>query len=275
MKTVAVAIVATLVITAVFSAYRDKGLPATVWALEESGGLILELIEWWPDVICAGSTYNASFSVTNPNGTQIETVFNLTIEPDVGMGEWHVGMWLNEFLLDVLEVDGTFRSENVFIEPYSYNVLVVEVTSVPNVYPGDYTFTLTAERVKQPRLWIWKHGAKVYPEWQVGYISDTQVLYARIVNTGEHSAYVKVEFIIYDPAGLESVESNILLCDGIPPGNVTISAEYHPTLPGTFYFQAILYFSYDTIEWRPWSEVQDILGGEGVSKTASSKFKVR
>lgn len=126
----------------------------------------------------------------------------------------------------------------------------------------------------QPRLWIWRHGAKVWPEWQVGYYNETQILYARIVNDGNRSVYVKVEFIIWGPVGPESVESNILLCNGIPPGNVTVSAEYHP-IPGTYYFQAILYYSLDTINWRPWSEAQDEFGGEGLSKTASSKFKVR
>jgi len=126
----------------------------------------------------------------------------------------------------------------------------------------------------QPCLWIWRHGAKVWPEWQVGYYNETQVLYARIVNDGNQSVYVRVEFIIYGPLGPENVESSIALCDGTPPGNTTVSAEYHPTSPGTFYFQAILYYSFDTINWKPWSEVQDALGGEGVSKTASSKFKV-
>ena len=126
----------------------------------------------------------------------------------------------------------------------------------------------------QPRLWIWRHGGKVWPDWQVGYYNETQVLYARIVNDGNRSIYVKVEFMIYGPLGPESVESNTILCDGVSPGNVTVSAEYHPPSPGTFYFQAILYYSLDTINWKPWYEVQDVLGGEGLSKTASSKFKV-
>lgn len=137
----------------------------------------------------------------------------------------------------------------------------------------DNVFT-AAEVFPQPRLWIWRHGAKVWPEWQVGYYNETQVLYARVVNDGNRSAYIKVEFTLYGPLGPESVTSDIFLCDYTPPGNVTVSAEYHPPSPGTFHFQAILYYSFDTVNWRPWSEVKDVLGGEGISKTASSKFKV-
>lgn len=128
----------------------------------------------------------------------------------------------------------------------------------------------------QPRLWIWRHGAKVYPEWQVGYLNETQILYARVVNDGNRSAYVKVEFILtYLGKPIHRVNSTTAKCDGIPPGNVTVSSEYHPTRPGTYYIKAKLWFSLDEIHWRLWLEFQDEFGGEGVSKTASSKFKVR
>lgn len=128
----------------------------------------------------------------------------------------------------------------------------------------------------QPRLWIWRHGAKVWPEWQVGYLNETQVLYVRVVNDGNRSAYVKVEFVVtYGLHPIYRVNSTTAECDGIPPGNVTVSAEYHPSRPGTYYFKAKLWFSFDEIHWRLWLEFQDEFGGEGVSKTASSKFKVR
>ena len=127
----------------------------------------------------------------------------------------------------------------------------------------------------QPRLWVWRHGAKVYPEWQVGPLDQTQTLYARVVNDGNRSAYVKVEFIItYLGKPIHRVNSTTAECDGIPPGTVTVSAEYHPSRPGTYYFKAKLWFSFDNIHWRLWLDFQEEFGGEGVSKTASSKFKV-
>jgi len=128
----------------------------------------------------------------------------------------------------------------------------------------------------QPRLWIWRHGAKVWPEWQVGYIGETQVLYARIINDGNRSAYVKIEFIVYrGTVTMVRVNSTIAECNGIPPGNTTVSVEYQPLLPGTYYFKAKLWFSFDTIHWKLWLDFQEEFGGEGVSRTASSKFKVR
>jgi len=130
----------------------------------------------------------------------------------------------------------------------------------------------------QPRLWIWRHGAKVWPEWQVGYTGETQVLHARIVNNGNRSAYVKVEFILLYSGSITVYRENstIAECDGVPPGNATVSSPpYNPTLPGTYYIKAKLWYSFDTIHWKLWLEFQDEFGGEGVSRTASSKFKVR
>jgi len=128
----------------------------------------------------------------------------------------------------------------------------------------------------QPRLWIWRHGAKVSPEWQVGDLNDTQVLYARIINEGNRSVYIKVEFIVtYLGRPIYRANSTAAKCDGIPPGNVTVSVEYHPTRPGTYYFKGKLWFSFHKTRWGLWSDFQEEFGGEGVSKTASSKFKVR
>jgi len=138
----------------------------------------------------------------------------------------------------------------------------------------DNVFT-AAEVFPQPCLWIWRHGGKVWPEWHVGYYNETQILYARIINDGNRSAYVKIEFIVYRGTVPVRVNSTIAECDGIPPGNVTVSAEYHPSRPGTYYVKAKLWFSIDEIHWKLWLDFQEEFGGEGVSKTASSKFKVR
>jgi len=130
----------------------------------------------------------------------------------------------------------------------------------------------------QPRLWIWQHGGKVWPDWQVGVWNQTQIIYARIANDGNRSAYIKVKFIVSSPYGSYPLWSSVNVVEASDPEAPTnvfanVSAEYDVPGPGQFYVKANLYFSLDNVTWRAWVEIQDVFGGQGISRTASSKFK--
>lgn len=239
-------------------------------------------------VVCE-ETPEATIHLDEPRIIVLETTATTEEKINLTTAYWnlklYVEIWKNETLEQTVEF-GIIKEGVIFIDGLEdscsllagdYDVVVkADYETMPVTETISGTFTIEIKIVElQPRLWIWKHGAKVWPEWQVGYWNDTQILYARIINTGTLGVYVKAEFILtYQLRPIHRVNSTIAKCDGAPPGNVTVSAEYHPPLPGTYYFKAKLWFSYDADHWRLWLDVQDELGGEGVSKTASSKFKV-
>ena len=76
------------------------------------------------------------------------------------------------------------------------SVVSGETDTADNIFI-DGTVTIKPPPVLEPVLWIRKHGGRIYPAWHHGYYGEAQILYAKIVNTGNLSASVTVKFTVY------------------------------------------------------------------------------
>ena len=159
---------------------------------------------------------------------------------------------------------------------YSFNANVrvwdLETGLLLDMASYSKSFTVTV----YPILWIKGHGARVWLEWHSAAWYDclTNTLYAKIANTGEASASVRVKFIVTDPLGVKvELWSDVGVV--APRGAVTIPAVYPVLLPGTYYVNGALYWEITPGEWIPWYEVQGTLGGEGVSRDIATRFKAK
>jgi len=110
------------------------------------GSVKFKVVEDFPELIYAGSTYEAEYLLENMANRPASVTFNLLVEgPDLEGGEFTVTMFLDGFDLEVYETEpGEFFPENIIwreLEPKAEISLVVGVTSVPNVLPAEYTLT--------------------------------------------------------------------------------------------------------------------------------------
>jgi len=103
----------------------------------------------------AGSTYEWEVSFVNPKSES--GLMNVTLEVAekktvVGFGEFHVEGILESYdnpprkhhtlILTFTETSGgVFQSQALINE--RFNIIKLEISSVPNLMPGEYTFTLT------------------------------------------------------------------------------------------------------------------------------------
>jgi hypothetical protein len=121
-----------------------------------------------------------------------------------------------------------------------------------------------------PVLFIRTEGARIYSQWnnEKWFAGLTNTLFAKVVNLGTADANIKVKFIV----GVQQLWSTT----GVAPvnGSTTVSADYIVPSRGTYYVRAELYYE-TTSGWIPWSEVQGLLGGIGVSKDIGTRFKAR
>jgi hypothetical protein len=115
----------------------------------------LHVVKSLPLNMVAGSTYEWEVSFVNPKSE--EGLMNVTLEvvekkTVVGFGEFHVEGALESYdnppreqytlTLTFMETGGgIFQSQALISE--RFNIIKLEISSVPNLMPGEYTFTLT------------------------------------------------------------------------------------------------------------------------------------
>jgi len=115
----------------------------------------LHVVKSLPPNMVAGSTYGWEVSFVNPKSE--EGLMNVTLEVTekktvVGFGEFHVEGTLESYdnpprehhtlPLTFMETSGgIFQSQALISE--RFNLIKLEISSVPNLMPGEYTFTLT------------------------------------------------------------------------------------------------------------------------------------
>jgi len=109
-----------------------------------------------PKDMVAGSTYQTSFTYVKPNHKQADLNIIMEITENqsiIGFEEFHVEGKLDTWTAhprghETVEMDFTETSGGVFqfqrlIEKVSFNFVILRISSVPNLIPGTYTFTLT------------------------------------------------------------------------------------------------------------------------------------
>jgi hypothetical protein len=115
----------------------------------------LHVVKSLPLNMVAGSTYEWEVSFVNPKSESGS--MNVTLEVTekktvVGFGEFHVEGILESYdnpprkhhtlILTFMETGGgVFQSQALISE--RFNIIKLEISSVPNLMPGEYTFTLT------------------------------------------------------------------------------------------------------------------------------------
>jgi hypothetical protein len=115
----------------------------------------LHVVKSLPLNMVAGSTYEWEVSFVNPKSES--GLMNVTLEITekktvVGFGEFHVEGTLESYdnpprehhtlPLTFMETSGgIFQSQALISE--RFNIIKLEISSVPNLMPGEYTFTLT------------------------------------------------------------------------------------------------------------------------------------
>jgi len=138
--------------------------------------------------------------------------------------------------------------------------------------------------VPLPILWIKDKGAQgggMWPEWHVAAPGTLQILYARIVNTGDMGCYIKVAVNVYSPmAGGFPVETNTAWIDPKGPQEVTqtVTVEFTNTwTEGVYYVSGTILFSLDGSLWVPYSAFEAVIGGRGTTRDVpgndATKFK--
>ena len=103
-----------------------------------------EVIKDFPDVMYAGSYYEAEFHVENYRSVNIEAGINITIcGPDLVGGEFQINMTFNDIKVELEEVQaGVFNHESFTIPNNFEGNLIVGVYSVPNIKPANYTLQI-------------------------------------------------------------------------------------------------------------------------------------
>jgi hypothetical protein len=155
---------------------------------------------------------------------------------------------------------------------------------IPSILESGF-FTNAAE---PPELYIRKRGAHgasgVWPEWQVGLSSWEQTLSCRVLNYGFMGAEVEVVVIVRSEMGgaKEFVTEQVCIDpatwvgDEIVPAEVTVSVSFTPEITGKYWVYGVLYFKaccmYEKI---PYYLVEDLFGGEGISRDIGVGFKVQ
>jgi len=125
------------------------------------------------------------------------------------------------------------------------------------------------------------HGVSgIWPEWQVGAVDSTQILYCEVFNYGFMGAEVAVEFIVSGPDGVDRYLSDPAWVDpaidkGVP-SSVTVSVSFVPGVTGKYENMAKLYFAAGCMtELAPYEDVEAALGGVGTSRMIAVGFKVQ
>lgn len=131
---------------------------------------------------------------------------------------------------------------------------------------GDFMGTETPA----PCLWIQGKGAGVSFDWKSAKWYDclTNTFTAKVVNTGEVSAEVMVEFRVEGPIGVDIVPSGTVT---VPAGgSATVSVDYHVPLAGSYRVVGNLYWG--SLSWE--TDTQG-LGGDGLSRVTGNAFKCK
>ena len=107
----------------------------------DPGPVKFEVVRDFPDVMYAGSYYEAEYSVVNVANRDIYAGLNFTVfGPDLIGGEFKVNMSFNGVEAELEEVKpGVFRYEPFTVPAKSTGTLVLGVYSVPNLKPDNYT----------------------------------------------------------------------------------------------------------------------------------------
>ena len=112
-----------------------------------------------PNSMVAGSTYETSFMFRNPKRQKAQMTIVLRIKEEdsvIGFGEFFVEGTLHTWVsgsrrrfrhyhidLSFAETTGgVFRLEGEPLKPKSFNYVTLKISSVPNLLPRTYTFTL-------------------------------------------------------------------------------------------------------------------------------------
>jgi hypothetical protein len=138
-----------------------------------------------------------------------------------------------------------------------------------------------------PELYIRRRGAHgasgVWPGWVVGDSEMEQTLYSRILNYGFMGAWVEVEFIIRSELnGIKIMSDQVWIGpatwvgDEKVPSEVTVSVSFTPEVVSKYWVYGILYFKAACMtEKAPYYLIEDVLGGEGISRDIAVCFKVQ
>ena len=104
-----------------------------------------EVVKDLPSTMYAGSTYEAHYRFDSIADEPVPVTVLLSIEgPDIGLGEWFVSATLNGDRVDVSENRENAGNFTLSCEvgANSTNDVVIRVSSLPNVLPALYTFTM-------------------------------------------------------------------------------------------------------------------------------------
>lgn len=100
-----------------------------------------EVVEDFPSQIIAGSTYEAHYRFNCTESIPV-TMYFAVGGPEIGIGEWFVSATVNGVEISVLENDEDAGNFILSYKAVFANDVIIQISSLPNVLPAAYTFTL-------------------------------------------------------------------------------------------------------------------------------------
>jgi len=120
-----------------------------------------EVVEDFPGQIMAGSAYEAHYRFNCTANEPIPVTMHFGVGgPDIGLNEWFVNATVNGGSIDVIENEenaGNFIL-SCEVAAGSKNDVIIQISSLPNVLPAAYTFTME----------LWSGTVKVVPRYVPG-----------------------------------------------------------------------------------------------------------